>query len=391
MTASHNAQIGGTPLHVIVTGGAGFIGSNVAASFLRDGHHVTVFDNMQRPGSQRNLVWLHSLPHAAGLRFVEGDVRDAEHVRSVIGACNVHLVFHFAAQTAVTTSLVDPRTDLDVNIIGTHNVLEAVRQSQAALPPILFFTSTNKVYGALSHRRWVETATRFVFADAELAANGVDELEPLDFHSPYGCSKGAADLYVRDYSRIYGLRTVVFRMSCIYGPRQFGNEDQGWVAHFMMAVAGGRPLSIYGNGKQVRDMLFIDDLVNAFRLAALHIESTAGHVYNIGGGPANTVSIWAELRPRLEQLAGRKLHVRMHDWRPGDQPVYVSDTRRAQRDFGWQPRVGVDEGLRRLWQWAQAVEGAAEVRDGISREAKSQKPIGIGLPRPGVALANPSA
>ncbi|HET6317933.1 MAG TPA: GDP-mannose 4,6-dehydratase [Chloroflexota bacterium] len=378
-------------MHVIVTGGAGFIGSNVAASFLRDGHHVTVFDNMHRHGSERNLAWLHSLPQAAGLRFVEGDVRQVELVRSVIGARDVHLVFHFAAQTAVTTSLVDPRTDLDINVIGTHNVLEAVRQSGAVVPPMLFFTSTNKVYGALSHRKSDETATRFVFADAELATNGIDELEPLDFHSPYGCSKGAADQYVRDYSRIYGLRTVVFRMSCIYGPRQFGNEDQGWVAHFMMAVAGDRPLSIYGNGKQVRDLLFIDDLVDAFRLAALHIESTAGHVYNMGGGPTNTVSIWTELRPRLEQLAGRQLHVRMHDWRPGDQPVYVSDTRRAQRDFGWQPRIGVDEGLRRLWQWAQAVEGAAAVRDGITHAPKSPRKIGLGLSRPGIALANPSA
>jgi CDP-paratose 2-epimerase len=388
---STTQHAGGTPLHVIVTGGAGFIGSNVAAAFLRDGHRVTVFDNLQRPGSERNLGWLHSLPEATELRFVEGDVRNTEQVRTVIGARHVHLVFHFAAQTAVTTSLVDPRNDLDVNIIGTHNVLEAVRQSRAIVPPMLFFTSTNKVYGALSHRPSKETETRFVFVEPELAANGVGELEPLDFHSPYGCSKGAADQYVHDYSRIYGLRTVVFRMSCIYGPRQFGNEDQGWVAHFMLAVAGGRPLAIYGNGKQVRDLLFIDDLVNAFKLAALNIETTAGNVYNMGGGPQNSVSIWAELRPRLEQLSGRRLCVQMDDWRPGDQPVYVSDTRRAHRDFGWQPQVSIDEGLRRLWHWAQAVEGSAESVDGKVHEQPTPLRVGLKLPQPNIAVARPSA
>jgi CDP-paratose 2-epimerase len=375
-------------LHVVVTGGAGFIGSNVAAAFLRDGHRVTVFDNLVRPGSERNLGWLHSLPEAAELRFVSGDVRDAEQVRAAIGGPNVHLVFHFAAQTAVTTSVVDPGTDLQINIVGSHNVLEAVRQSVAPVPPMMFFTSTNKVYGAMPHRDARETESRYVFADPQLAEYGVGEDEPLDFHSPYGCSKGAADQYVHDYSRIYGLRTVVFRMSCVYGPRQFGNEDQGWVAHFMLAVAGGRPLAIYGNGKQVRDLLFIDDLVNAFKLAALHIESTAGQVYNIGGGPASSVSIWAELRSRLEEFAGRELSVRMHDWRPGDQPVYVSDTRRAYHDFGWQPRVGIEEGLRRLWAWAQAVEGVA---DGVVREPQAARNGHVDAPRSGIALANPSA
>ncbi|MDQ3810977.1 MAG: GDP-mannose 4,6-dehydratase, partial [Chloroflexota bacterium] len=349
---SSNLDTGGTRLHVIVTGGAGFIGSNVSASFLHDGHRVTILDNLQRPGSERNLAWLQAQPRAALLRVVRGDVRDAELVRSVIGAEDVHLVFHFAAQTAVTTSIVEPRQDLDINVLGTHNVLEAVRTSEAPLPPMLFFTSTNKVYGAMPRRAAVEQRTRFRFADPELDAFGVSEQEPLDFHSPYGCSKGAADQYVRDYARIYGLRTVVFRMSCVYGPRQFGNEDQGWVAHFMLAVAGGRPLSIYGNGKQVRDLLFVDDLVRAFKMAALHIETTAGHVYNIGGGPANSISIWSELRVPLEEMAGRRLHVQMFDWRPGDQPVYVSDTRLAEQHFGWRPRVGVEAGLRRLWTWA---------------------------------------
>jgi len=351
-------------LHVIVTGGAGFIGSNVAASFLRDGHRVTIFDNLQRPGSERNVEWLQAMPEATELRFVGGDVRDADLVRSIVGARDVHLVFHFAAQTAVTRSLVEPREDLDVNIVGTHNVLEAARTSKALVAPMLFYTSTNKVYGALAHRRVAESETRYRFVDQELDRHGVSELEPLDFHSPYGCSKGAADQYVRDYARIYGLRTVVFRMSCIYGPRQFGNEDQGWVSHVMLAVAGNRALTIYGNGKQVRDLLFISDLVRAFKLAALHIEATAGNVYNIGGGPSNSISIWSELRACLERLSGRRLLAAMGDWRPGDQPVYVSDTRRALRDFGWSPQVRIEDGLQRLWAWATTLAAQPAPVDG---------------------------
>jgi CDP-paratose 2-epimerase len=349
-------------LHVIVTGGAGFIGSNVSAAFLRDGHHVTVFDSLARPGSERNLEWLRDQASSGAFTFVRGDVRDTDLVRSVVGAPEVDIVFHFAAQTAVTTSICSPRTDLEINVLGTHNVLEAVRLSAARIPPMILFTSTNKVYGALPHRAAVETATRFRFADPELDRAGIGESEPLDFHSPYGCSKGAADQYVHDYARIYNVRSVVFRMSCIYGPRQFGNEDQGWVAHFMLAVASGQPLTIYGNGKQVRDLLFIDDLVRAFKLASKHIDRTAGNVYNIGGGPANSVSIWEELRPRLERLAGHPPRVTMDEWRPGDQPVYVTDTRKARADFGWEPRVGIDEGLRCLWAWAATLSGESADR-----------------------------
>ena len=359
MTTSTADRRGDDRLHVVVTGGAGFIGSNVSAAFLREGHRVTVFDSLARPGSERNLEWLQSMALPGSLCFTRGDVRDTQAVRSVVGEADMHIVYHFAAQTAVTRSVVEPREDLDVNLCGTHNVLEAVRGSQARTPPMLFFTSTNKVYGALPHRRAAESDTRYRFCDPEIDARGIDESEPLDFHSPYGCSKGAADQYVHDYSRIYGLRTVVFRMSCIYGPRQFGNEDQGWVAHFMRAVAEDRPLMIYGNGKQVRDLLYIDDLVRAFRLAALRIERTAGNVYNIGGGPSQAISIWHELRPRLERLAGHSLAARFSTWRPGDQPIYVSDTCKAQRDFGWSPRVQIDDGLERLWAWARILADGA--------------------------------
>jgi len=365
-------------LHVIVTGGTGFIGSNVAAAFLRDGHRVSLLDNLSRPGTERNLEWLQSIAPPGALRFTRGDVRDTELVRSIVGAKDVQLVFHFAAQTAVTTSVLAPREDLEVNVLGTHNVLEAVRSSSARVPPVLFYTSTNKVYGALQQRQSVELKTRYRFAEHDLAENGIAEDEPLDFHSPYGCSKGAADQYVRDYARIYKLRTVVFRMSCIYGPRQFGTEDQGWVAHFMLAAAAGKPLTIYGNGKQVRDLLFIDDLVAAFKAAALHIETTAGNVYNMGGGPANTVSIWAELRPRLEQLAGRPVKVEMRKWRPGDQPIYVSNTHKALSDFGWQPRVNLDEGLKRLWTWAEFLTARPQ-------------PARVPAASPTLAVASPTA
>jgi CDP-paratose 2-epimerase len=384
---STTRKSGGTSLHVIVTGGAGFIGSNVSAAFLRDGHRVTIFDSLARPGVEGNIDWLEAQAPAGALRFVHGDVRDTDLVRSVIGASDVQLVFHFAAQTAVTTSLVAPREDLEINVLGTHNVLEAVRQSRALVPPMLFYTSTNKVYGSLPRRSSVETNTRYQFADAELERFGIGEQEPLDFHSPYGCSKGAADQYVHDYARIYGLRTVVFRMSCIYGPRQFGTEDQGWVAHFMLAMARGQRLTIYGNGKQVRDLLFIDDLVRAFRLAALHIETTAGNVYNMGGGPANSVSIWHELRPRLEQFAGQIPPVELDAWRPGDQPVYVSDTRKARGDFGWAPRVSIDEGLRRLWAWALEL---TDTRAPAVSEHK-RAPIRLPISQPGIAFAGPSA
>jgi CDP-paratose 2-epimerase len=259
------------------------------------------------------------------------------------------VVYHLAAQVAVTTSVTDPRPDFEINALGAFNALEAARLG--GKQPVFIFTSTNKVYGGMEDAVIVEQPTRYAYRDLP---QGVDESRNLDFHSPYGCSKGAADQYVRDYARIYGIRSVVFRMSCIYGPRQFGNEDQGWVAHFIIAALLGRSLSIYGDGKQVRDILYVADLVRAFDLATKHIDVTAGQVYNIGGGMANTISIWSEFAPILEELTGRRMDVTYGDWRPGDQQVYVSNTAKALREFGWKPEVDRIEGIHRLAEWVRA-------------------------------------
>jgi CDP-paratose 2-epimerase len=335
-------------MHVFITGGAGFVGCNVAASYLRDGHDVTVFDSLRRPGSELNLAWLSGI-EGGHLTFVRGDVRCPDEIRAALRQ-DVRVVYHFAAQTAVTTSLVDPRADFETNALGTLNVLEAARALKN--PPILLFTSTNKVYGHMENVGIVEDDTRYSYAQPDLAQYGVNELQPLDFYSPYGCSKGAADQYVRDYQRIYGLRTIVFRMSCIYGPRQFGNEDQGWLAHFVFAALRGEPITIFGDGKQVRDILFVEDLVRAMRAATSRGDDLAGRTYNIGGGPGNTISVWKELQPRLSRIVGDRVEADLGPWRPGDQQLYVSDIRRACRDFDWSPAVGVDEGLRRLVAWA---------------------------------------
>ncbi len=329
---------------VVVFGGAGFVGSNLSKNLLDDGRHVVVFDSLARRGSELNLAWLQQLQCAGRLEFIRGDVRDSKAVASAVRHADE--IYHLAAQVAVTTSVEDPRTDFEVNAQGTLNVLEGARQSGNR--PRLVFTSTNKVYGGLEDVETVEGDTGYAFRDLPL---GISESQPLDFHSPYGCSKGAADQYVRDYHRIYGLPTVVFRMSCIYGPRQFGNEDQGWVAHFIIASLTGEPLTIYGDGKQVRDVLFVDDLVRAFRTATAKIDATAGQVFNIGGGSTNALSVWREFATYLAALKGEEIPVRFANWRPGDQPCYVSDIRKAERVMGWRPSVDKKTGIRRLWEW----------------------------------------
>jgi CDP-paratose 2-epimerase len=306
-----------------------------------------VLDNLSRRGSAANLQWLRDRHGAAAFDFVQADIRDA--AAMLDAARGYEAVYHLAAQTAVTTSVTDPRTDFEINALGTFNVLEAVRRS--APEAVIIYSSTNKVYGGMEDAPAVELATRYILPDYP---RGVGEDRPLDFHSPYGCSKGAADQYVRDYGRIYGLNTVVFRQSCIYGQRQMGVEDQGWVAWFVIAAVTGKNITIYGNGKQVRDLLHVDDLVRAFRMATQKIDITRGQVYNLGGGPENTLSIWAEFGPLLTELAGREIvPAAFADWRPGDQPVFIADVSRAGREWGWQPQVSVREGIARLAQWVQ--------------------------------------
>jgi len=329
---------------VLITGGVGFVGSNLANNLLSDGRSVRILDSFARRGSQKNLAWLRSQHGNRRFELCQGDVRNFATVQSAMRG--VDAVYHLAGQVAVTSSVYDPRLDFEINSLGTLNVLEAARLSDRK--PIVVFTSTNKVYGGMETVGTIELESRYIDPDLP---EGVSESQPLDFHSPYGCSKGAADQYVRDYARIYGLRTVVFRMSCIYGPRQFGNEDQGWLAHFMIAVAGKKQITIYGNGKQVRDVLFVEDLVSAFRLAVDRIDVTAGQVFNIGGGPPNTLAVWHEFGRVLAEFKREEIQVQMKGWRPGDQPWYVSDIRKAQRVMGWQPNVSKEEGIRRLWDW----------------------------------------
>ena len=345
-------------LVTLVTGGAGFIGSNLAHRLLGMGRRVRILDNLSRPGIKQNLEWLRER-HGKLLEVVLGDVRDPAVVaRAVKGAGQV---FHFAAQVAVTTSLNRPQEDFSVNAQGTLNVLEAARAQ--ASPPGVLMTSTNKVYGALEDVALaVELhSRRYLPADPKLRSSGVSEARPLDFHSPYGCSKGTADQYVLDYARSYGLTTAVFRMSCIYGPRQFGTEDQGWVAHFILRALRGEPITLYGDGMQVRDILFIDDLVDAFLLAEQHRARLAGRAFNMGGGPSNAISL-LELLDRIAGLRGKRVEVEFDKWRTGDQRYYVSDTRAFQQATGWRPRIDADEGIERLYAWLASRQAPVAAR-----------------------------
>jgi CDP-paratose 2-epimerase len=329
---------------VLITGGAGFVGSNLADALLRDGERVVVADNFARAGVRANAEWLRR-SHGARVRIEAVDVRDAAAVASLVSEAKQ--VYHLAAQVAVTTSLADPRDDLETNILGTFNVLEAARAM--ADPPTVLFTSTNKVYGGMEEVAVELDGASYRYVDGR---RGISEAAPLDFHSPYGCSKGAADQYVRDYARIYGLPTVVFRMSCIYGTRQFGTEDQGWVAHFGRALYGNEPITLYGDGCQVRDILWIDDLVAAMRLATERIHTVAGEVFNVGGGAENAVTV-REVIDRLARITGRSVPVATADWRPGDQRIYVSDTTRLEEALGWRPRTSWKAGLEKLSGWLQ--------------------------------------
>jgi len=329
---------------ILICGGAGFIGSNWAHWLLENtDSKVHVFDNLSRRGVRANVESLQTAARKSNrLKITVGDIRDQVEVERAVSSATQ--IFQFAAQVAVTTSVTNPAHDFDVNLRGTFNVLEAARKS--GNHPFVLFTSTNKVYGDLAEHQIVSFPRRHEFRDIA----GISEAQPLDFHSPYGCSKGAADQYVRDYSRIYDIPSVVFRMSCIAGARQFGNEDQGWVAHFLYSALEGAPLVIYGDGRQIRDVLCVDDLVQAFDAARNHQSITRGQIYNVGGGPENTVSL-LELIAEVERLTGKKLEYVKDSTRPGDQLVYVTDYGKLHRDTGWKPKVGVRQTLMRIYDW----------------------------------------
>ena len=331
---------------VLIFGGAGFIGSNLARHLLeRTDASVHVFDNLSRSGAHRNVEWLRRLAgNSRRLRLTLGDVRDARLVEEAVVRATE--IYHFAAQVAVTTSIIDPLLDFDVNLRGTFNILDAARRCGSN--PFLLFTSTNKVYGDLGNAIRQSGDGRY--------EKGVSESQPLDFHSPYGCSKGAADQYVRDFARVYGLPTVVFRMSCVAGPRQFGTEDQGWVAHFLYSALQRKPVVIYGDGHQVRDVLCVYDLVRAFECVRQNLPVTCGQVYNIGGGPANAVSL-LELIERIHSLVGHRLQYEMEPRRPGDQKIYLTDFSKLTAHTGWKPEINLPrtlELLKDFWEENQS-------------------------------------
>ncbi|HEX3653241.1 MAG TPA: SDR family NAD(P)-dependent oxidoreductase [Rhizomicrobium sp.] len=331
--------------HIVITGGAGFLGTNIASALAERGDDVLVFDNLSRGHVRENVSWLQQR-YSRRVSMRVADVRDSEAVNDAVRGARA--IIHLAAQVAVTTSVDDPVNDFEVNARGTLNILEGVRHG--APDATVLFASTNKVYGKLLPiEALAREGLRYVPREAEFSA-GFGENTPLSLYSPYGCSKGSADQYVLDYARIYGLKTAVFRMSCLYGPHQFGNEDQGWVAHFLISALRGQPISIYGDGYQVRDVLEVNDAARAYMLALDEIDAISGAVFNLGGGPGNTLSL-RELLQAIEEMEGRPPEVSFHDWRPGDQPWYVSNTQAFTRATGWKAQVNVDAGLRRLREW----------------------------------------
>ncbi len=341
-------------MKVIITGVAGFIGGHAAAHFLAQGHTVVGVDNLSRRGNSENLQWLRKQSRSGQDQhgtfvFVAGDIRSQIDMDSLFSAhADAQAVLHLAGQVAVTTSVINPRMDFEANALGTLNVLEGVRQH--CPDAALLYSSTNKVYGGMEDIAMVERDGRYTYQDLP---EGMPETTPLDFHSPYGCSKGAGDQYVRDYGRIYGLKTVVFRQSCIYGTRQFGIEDQGWVAWFTIATVLGRNITLYGDGKQVRDVLWVEDLVKLYQQAIDRIDVASGQVFNAGGGARNAMSL-LELLGFLSELKREKVQTGMADWRQGDQKVFIADIRKVERELGWRPTVAPVEGVRKLWEWTHA-------------------------------------
>ena len=335
---------------ILITGGAGFIGSNLADRLAAAGNEIIVYDALSRPGVERNLAWLKDR-HGRLITHVAGDVRDEDQLVRAVGEAGA--VFHFAAQVAVTTSLADPREDFDINVRGTINLLDAVRMRHDRVPVI--FASTNKVYGDLADIEFDTLHDRYE-PKSFVARRGIDESRPLDFHTPYGCSKGAADQYVIDYARSFGIPTAVFRMSCIYGQRQMGTEDQGWVAHFLIRALEGRPITIYGDGRQVRDILDVGDAVNAYVAALDNIDHIAGSAFNLGGGPANAISL-LELIDEMRGVIGRGIELRFEDWRQGDQRWFVADTGKARAALGLPKPRGWRDGVAALAEWLASERG----------------------------------
>jgi len=347
---------------VLITGGCGFLGCNLADALAQSGETVLVLDNLSRAGTEENAEWLKSR-HPRRIAIEVADIRDFEAVRRCVGEARA--VLHLAAQVAVTTSLDRPVEDLEINTRGTLNVLESVRIGNPRAPVI--FASTNKVYGKLLAENEVMLSGQRYAPLIPHLRSGVSERTPLDLYSPYGCSKGAADQYVRDYARVFGLRTVVLRMSCIYGPRQFGNEDQGWIAHFLLRAIRNSPVNVYGTGYQVRDALYVSDAVAAWLGALDRIDAVRGRIFNLGGGAVNSLSL-RELIELIAELRRAEPPLRFERWRPGDQPWYVSDISAISRALDWCPRTPLREGLRALERWldgrfAQTAPEAARLQE----------------------------
>ncbi len=336
-------------MKLLVTGGAGFIGCNAVARALGRGDEVVCLDNLSRRGADANLAWLKAHPNATALHVRVADIRVQAEVEATFrDHPDIEAVIHLAGQVAVTTSVLDPRGDFEANALGTLNVLEAARRAPRLRA--LLYASTNKVYGGLEQVGVEMRDGRYAFRDLPA---GVPETYPLDFHSPYGCSKGAADQYAIDYARIYGLPSVSLRQSCIYGPRQLGVEDQGWVAWFTIAAVTGRPITIFGDGRQVRDVLYVDDLLDAYDAAIARIDAVKGTAINLGGGPENVLAI-SEVLDHVGPRLGRDVPTDHAEWRPGDQRVFVADITRARDLLGWTPRVSVASGIGRLFDWVVA-------------------------------------
>ncbi|MBY0359205.1 MAG: GDP-mannose 4,6-dehydratase [Candidatus Obscuribacterales bacterium] len=333
-------------MKILVSGGCGFIGLHTAQKLSSLGHTVLLLDNLSRPGTKQNLKWLQEQSDL--IAHANIDLRNSNAVDELVATNNdIAAIIHLGAQVAVTTSVTNPRLDFEINALGTFNLLEAARIHcpQAAF----LYSSTNKVYGEMLDHAVIDLGKKYAYADLPL---GVSEKMPLDFHSPYGCSKGSADQYVIDYSRIYGLKSVVFRQSCIYGSRQFGLEDQGWVAWFAICAILGNKLTIYGDGKQVRDVLWIDDLVDLYISTLEQIEKAKGQVYNIGGGAQNTLSP-LELISLLEKFSGKSIDYSQADWRPGDQKVFISDISKVEKELGWKPCLAPEIGVEKLFKWTK--------------------------------------